>query len=223
MNSADRMALEETLARARTNLEKDGFAVIIKPGPADVPAFLEGHIPDAIARRNGENVVIGIKPPSPSREDNDRVVYFAREVPKHAGWRFDLYVTRPRQETTDARLEPDKSELSNELEKVRKIAGEEDPKFALAYAWGLLEATARRLVLNERPGEAKRYRPASVVEALVSEGFIDDELGKELFELAALRNQIVHGFTKAAVTEAQVESLIVTIKSLVEEIPSDDR
>ena len=183
---------------------------------------LRAIFPDAIARRGKENVVIGIKSAYPTEQENEKAAYFAREVSKHPGWRFDLYLARPRQETVDAPLEPNKTELSVEWRKAIQFSRESDPKAALAYAWGLLEATARRLVLNDSRGEAKRYRPVSVVEALVSEGFIDDKRGEELFVIASLRNLIVHGFTRAEVSRAQVDSLLATIGDLIKEIPSDD-
>lgn len=221
MNAIEHMAMEEAVARVRTEFETNGFHVTIRPGAQDIPPFLEGYLPDAIAKRGEEKVIIGIKSAFATDQENEKVAYMAREVPKHPGWRFDLYLARPRQETLDAPFEPNKAELLAEWRNAKRLAESSDPKAALAYAWGLLEATARRLVLNERRGEAKRYRPASVVETLVSEGFINDKSGEALSMLASLRNLIVHGFTKADVSEKQIAFLLATIGELIEEIPAD--
>jgi hypothetical protein len=221
MNAMLEVAYEEAIARAKASLEREGYEVDVRPPKSHIPSFLEDHVPDLIARKDGDGVVVGIKPIPPAEADNERMLFFAREVRKHKGWRFDLYLARPQQEVLDAPLQPDKEELIAELVAARKIAKDEGPRAALIYAWGLLESVARLLVLNERRGEAKRYKPASVVGSLVSEGFISDNQGKQLYELAAARNLIAHGFTKADVTGTQVSSLLDTISDLLDELPID--
>jgi len=221
MNSVQEMAYEEAVARAKTSLEQEGYRVDVKPQIDQLPSFLEGFVPDLIAHKNGEGVVVGIKPIPPESRDNERMAYFAREVRKHKGWRFELHLARPRQEVLDAPLQPSKLELMAELDIARKIS-KDDARAALIYAWGLLESVARLLALNERRGEAKRYKPASVVGSLVSEGFVDDDEGKELYDLATARNLIVHGFTKADVSNERVGKLIGTIGKLLDELPLND-
>jgi uncharacterized protein YutE (UPF0331/DUF86 family) len=222
MNALHEMAYEEAVARAKTSLEKEGYRVNAKPQKSQVPSFLKGFIPDLIAHKDGEGVVVGIKTIPPREADNDRIAYFAKEVRKHEGWRFDLYLARPRQEVLDAPLQPSREELASELAIVRKIASNDDPRAALIYAWGLLESVARLLVLNERRGEAKRYKPASIVGMLVSEGFIDDGEGRELYDFADSRNLIVHGFTKAEVSRERVGKLIDIISRLLDELSLND-
>lgn len=222
MNGLRDIAIRETVAKARTDFEQRGFEVVVAPKAKDLPSFLEGFVPDMIARKGAEAIVVGVKGAPPSDDDNRRAAYFASEVPKHPGWRFNLYVAEPRQELIDELLQPNKSELSIELQKAEAILRSQGPKPTLAYAWGLLESAVRSVVLNKQKGDARRYKPASVVEALVHDGFIDDDRGKELSVIGAVRNQIVHGFTGAEISKEQVVAVLNTIRSLIAEMPDND-
>jgi hypothetical protein len=173
-----------------------------------------------VARKGKEGgVVVGIKSVPPTQRDNKRAAYFAREVKKHPGWHFHLYLAKPQQEALDAPFQPGMSRLVSDWKAATRLARGGDVKAAIAFAWGLLEAIARHLTLDEKHGRARRYEPASVVGALVSDGFIDDEQAKKLYEIAAIRNRIVHGFTRARASKALVRFLLDTIRALISDIP----
>jgi REase_AHJR-like len=220
MNAIQQQAFDAVLERARIELEREGYRVLVRPQGIEVPPFLEGYEPDIVARKGEEGgVVVGIKPVPPSQRDNRRAAYFAKEVRKHPGWHFHLYLARPQQEDLDAPLQPGKIQLVSDWRTANQLARGGNLKAAIAYAWGLLEATARHLTLDEKRGQARRHLPASVVGALVSDGFIDDAQGNRLHEIAAVRNRIVHGFTRTKVAKAEVEFLLKTIRALIDEIP----
>jgi hypothetical protein len=120
-------------------------------------------------------------------------------------------------ETADKRgdtvAEPDAGQLRMELDKVRKFLAAGDNKVALVVAWALLEAVTRRLILNQQAGEPKRYLPATIVETLVSEGFVDDE--DRLLRLSRARNRLVHGFTRIDVEDDDMQFLVGIIETLI--------
>lgn len=221
MNALDQTAVEEALAKAQADYERKGYEVIVAPRPNELPHFLEGFAPDALARKGRKSVVIGIMPPHPSKQQNARLTYFAEMVKAQRNWDFHLYFADVDRELADALKEPSAEDVRAGVVRAREIAQAAKPHAALVYAWGLLEAVTRRLVLNERNRASKRYLPSSVIEALVAEGFIDDERGAELTRIAGRRNLIAHGFTRVEVSRDDIELLLNTIERLVSIVPAD--
>ena len=211
------LAYKEVTEKARTALESAGYRVTVRPSEGELPVFLKTATPDLIARKGEGGVVIGIRTMPADRDQAARLSQLADEVRQHEGWRFDLYLAQPRQELVDAMLQPNSGDLDAEILRGRRLLEAHEPKIALIYGWALLEAAARILVLDQTKGEAKRYRPASVVTSLISEGFLTDEDGERLQNLGLLRNQLVHGFTKADVQEGEVTWLLETVEGLLKE------
>ncbi len=205
----------ELLDRLRKQYESKGYTFLTPPGKDQIPTFLEGFIPDAIAISTGEKVVIEIKSTESTAEANAAVRFLAAEVPKHHGWRFDLVIAEKEAGSADASAEPDREQLAEEFLRVQKASQLGDLKAAIVLGWALLEAITRRLILNQRTGESKRYLPRTIVETLVSEGFADDESGERLSKLANARNRLVHGFTRLDVEKKDVDFLVQFIRTLM--------
>jgi hypothetical protein len=207
----------EVLEEAKARYVKAGFEFIVDPEIEDLPAFLNGRKPDAIARRLNESVAIELKLPKNSATKRDQIAFFSSEVPKHLGWSFELILVDQSSLGLDSELEPDKNGLKSQLNQVIALFGKDDLNLALILGWGLLEAFARKLSLNSAGQEPKRYKPRSVIEALVSDGFISDQQGENLSLLSVSRNRIVHGFSKTKVTQDDVLQLIDILKQLDKE------
>jgi hypothetical protein len=211
----------EVLERVRPSYEREGYRFVVKPRPSELPSFLGGRTPDALASRDGDNVLIEVKSPSSSAEQKALVRFLATEVRKHPGWRFDLIVAEKQLAAADVEFEPSPAELRSELARIDELIEHGNSKAALPLAWGLLEAVARRLVLDARRGEARRYMPSSVVEALVSDGYLDDKDGKRLFEIGRLRNLVVHGFARIHVRGSEVRFLSKVVRALIDEVSAE--
>jgi hypothetical protein len=203
----------DTLEKIRLKYEREGYKFIVEPQPKDIPAFLEGFIPDAIAVGADENVIIEVKSTRGSADSSAAARFLANEVPKHPGWRFDLVIAEIMDRHGDTHAEPDKRQLHAELDSLKVLRRAAGDKVALVIAWGLLEAVTRRLYLNQQAGEPKRYLPTTIVETLVSEGIVDDE--DRLLRLAKSRNQLVHGFTGIEVEETDMQFLIGVMEELL--------
>jgi hypothetical protein len=73
---------------------QQGYRVSVEPAPRDLPEFLRALAPDLIARRNGENIVVEIKTPSPA--SFEKVRHLARALEHGAGWKLQVvYVDLP--------------------------------------------------------------------------------------------------------------------------------
>jgi hypothetical protein len=208
---------QEVLSELRTRYESQGYEFISEPKGKDLPAFLEGNSPDAIASSAKEKVVIEIKVSTSSAKDNALAKFFATEIPKHPGWKFELIVAEKQGGGADKDAEPSLRGLRDELGKVQELVSEGDGKLALVTGWALLEALTRRLARPELSDSPKRYLPKSVIEILASDGFIDDSETLALSKLVVSRNRLVHGFSNIEVGAAEVSNLISILERLVDE------
>lgn len=221
MTGLEQIARRETLTRIRSDYAGEGSALLISPAGVEVPQFLRQYVPDAIVKRPDGGIVIGIKPVPPTDEDDRRLELLAREVQRHPGWKFQMCLAQPRQELLDAQFEPGKSDILNEIETGRHILNKYGPKAALLYSWGLLEAAARKVLASETGRPRKRIPAAALPALLVSEGLADDESGRELGKIAAIRNQVAHGFVKVEVSQEDLEFLLGFIETLAHEITQE--
>lgn len=207
----------EVLEEVRARYLDAGFEFIAEPHVDDLPAFLKGRRPDAIARRLNENVAIELKSPQTSQSRRDLIAFFSNEIPKHDGWKFELVLVDRSNQGLDSELEPDAEGRKVQLAKVESLYRKDDLNLALILGWALLEAFARNLSLTSNGGEPKRYKPRSVIEALVSDGFLNDTQGEHLSMLSVSRNRLVHGFSKTKVDKEQIRLLIDILNQLDKE------
>jgi hypothetical protein len=144
------------------------------------------------------------------------VKFLASEVPKHEGWRFELVIDDQNATNSDKSAEPTLNRIGDEIAKVAKLKMEGDLKLGVVAGWALLEALSRKLVFVDKSSTPLRYRPRSVIEGLVSDGFVDDLVGEKLVGIAQKRNQLVHGFTEVAVSTEDLNFLLKTLNELKE-------
>ena len=204
----------DIIAKVRSRYEQRGYKVVIEPSREDLPDFLQGYVPDAIARKANEQIVIEIKSPKRAAARSALVEFLAREVPKHEGWQFDL-VLEPR-DVLGSSNEPSIEEIRLALREAEALSKEGNFKAALLLAWGLLEAAARRVAFAKSDVKGKRFLPRTVVEQLISRGFVDDETGRMLLDAGRIRTQVAHGFVSVDVSSSLVKSLIGTTEMLLE-------
>jgi len=176
----ERLALNEL----EPQLIRRGYQLIRNPSKAELPSFIQGYVPDAIATGKVPNIAIEIK----GREAPEAEPSLSR-VRKlfegHDDWIFKVYYFNT--------LEPlimkiPAGELSDRLEKVEGLA-EINTQAAFVLAWSVLEASVRE---NDMLDDGPRG-PNRLVSLLASEGYLKRGDVTEFLELANLRNKIVHG------------------------------
>src|SRR3954451_7936777 len=84
------MRESEALDRVQFQFEAQGFSFEREPKRSELPAFFEGYVPDAIARKNGETVVIEIKAREPDRAVAEQIGRVAEKIRRQPGYRFQL-------------------------------------------------------------------------------------------------------------------------------------
>jgi hypothetical protein len=216
MNDQTSSREAELIEQLRRSYVSRGYRFIAHPRGGDSPGFLENFVPDAIALSNNDNVVLEIKSANSSKSKSELVKFLAQEVPKHDGWRFELVIESESDLNSDRSADLTFAMIDVEIAKVRRLVKEKDFKLSVVVGWAILEALCRRLVFDEENTTPSRYKPRSVVEALVSNGFVDDEEGARLLEISQIRNRLVHGFMQVSVDLEDVDFLVSTLQKLKE-------
>lgn len=206
----------ELIEQLRRSYMSRGYTFIEQPTGTDSPDFLENFIPDAIALSNNDKVVLEIKSAKSSKSKNELVKFLALEVPKHEGWRFELVIESENDQNSDRNADSTFATIELEIEKIQRLVKEKDMKLSVVAGWAILEALCRRLVFDDETTTPNRYKPRSVIEALVSNGFVDDDEGSRLLEISHIRNRLVHGFMQVHVEPEDVDFLVATLKKLKE-------
>lgn len=204
----------ELVERLRRSYVSRGYDFIVEPVGADAPSFLANTVPDAIALSPNDNVVLEIKSSRASNSKIELVKFLAKEVPKHKGWRFELVIDDESGLNSDRNADPTLSGIKFEIDKVENLLNANDLKLGIVAGWATLEALSRKLVFSERANTPSRYKPRSVIEGLVSDGFVDDDDGSRLLEISQIRNQLVHGFTQIEIDPEDLKFLLAILKQM---------
>jgi uncharacterized protein YutE (UPF0331/DUF86 family) len=216
MNTARHQASQaelDLLATMRKHYEAKGFSFEIEPGPQGLPDFLGSYVPDAIARKSGENVAIEIRE-SRSRTSQLSLQQIRSRFEGHPDWTFAVaYAAEDPLKTLTIKPAAVPA-IRRHLDDVRTLVAQGQSRAAFLLAWSLLEAT---LLIVEGEEEARPRTPASVLQGLAMLGRIEPEKERRLRPAILLRNAVVHGDLTRQPTEEDVE----TVASVVEEALSE--
>jgi len=203
----------ELLNALRIQYEGKGYRFVSHPTDRDLPRFLKGLQPDAVAFSGKENVVIEIKARR-SSADRSRMPEITKLVEQHPGWKFRVYYGVQTKPQLYGR--PTKAALNSQLEEARAAFRSGHLRAAIVLAWGALEATARAMSTDEE--KMKAMLPRELINWLEQEGHIEPETRHALRELVPIRNAIVHGSTDILVNDQHWSALEEAVASLLETI-----
>lgn len=214
MKTADKELEQRKIQEIAADYRNLGYAVIVYPQPADLPPFLAGFRPDIVATIEGDNVVIAVKTQS-SLTQAPYLPLLAREIQEQRGWRLELVVTNPEEETvTEETYVPlDESDIAKRVDEVQHILNAGHLEAALLLAWSTAEAALR--ILAEREGiQLGKNQPAYIVKNLAFLGAIEQQDYETLWRALQTRNSVVHGYQANGDTSHLTIRLIETIRRL---------
>ncbi len=216
MNTARHQASQQErdlLTSLRSQYEAKGFSFEIEPGPQGMPDFLGSYVPDAIARKPGENVAIEVRR-SRGRASEISLQQIRSRFDGHPDWTLAVaYAAEDPLKTLTIRPAAVPA-IRRQLADVRTLTTLGQSRAAFLLAWSLLEAT---LLNVEGEQEARPRTPASVLQGLAMLGRIEPETERRLRSAIALRNAVVHGDLTVEPTGADVD----IVASVIEEALSD--
>ena len=201
----------EALENVTRNLSRRGYRVIRAPGPDELPAFLAGTQPDAIATGTSPSIVLEVMTrEGPPGANKNKILEIRERVEQHRpDWSLHV-VYAP---VVGPQLLPgDKPSIAKRLDEVEKLAVVDRPA-ALLLGWSLLEA-AGRLLLPEQL--VKPSGAGSLVSLLTSMGHLEQDQARSLDRLVDLRNSVAHGDVDAEVEAADVAEVLGATRGLLD-------
>lgn len=217
MNATRLQASQEELdllASLRRQYESKGFSFEVEPKLAGLPDFLGSYVPDAVARKPGENVAIEVRK-SRSRASELSLQQIRSRFEGHPDWTFAVaYAADDPLKALKVRPAA-VAAIRRHLADVRALAAQGQSRAAFLLAWSLLEAT---LLKAEGEQEARPRTPASVLQGLAMLGRIEQETERRLRSAIVLRNAVVHGDLTLEPTRLDVETVANVIEEALAEL-----
>jgi len=213
--SQDQGLISSTAERYR----RDGFEVIIQPGPSDLPFDLGSYSPDLIARKGNLAFIAEVRP-QPEKVSFDQLRAISEEVKRHEGWEFVLITGQD--DAFDIGGDSDDQisweEASRRVQDAQRLSDLGQVEAAYLMLWiafeRLMRFQARRVALP-----VDRVAPAIMIRQLYSQG----ELSMAQFDTALscqdVRNRIVHGFRAPELSDASTR-LSALVHELLEQWPA---
>ena len=187
---------------------KLGYTLIREPKGEQLPSFLRGFAPDAIAMGPEPALVIEVlHRQSPSAET--KVRQLRDLLDDQEGWRLEVVFVSP----DGAPLESVTfQEIRAALAEARSLS-ERDTRAGLLMAWATLEAIGRQL----EPGLAMRsLSTGSLIDLLISTGHAPQVEGALLRRMGDLRNVIAHGQINLEPEPSDVRRLIELAEEIID-------
>jgi len=193
----------------------EGFDVFVHPSPSILPPFLRGYRPDAIAMRPDKRIAMEfVRPGSPSA---DKINQLRELFSPHKDWEFVVFYSSPGTSTAGIEVSS-RDAIERAIQQTVDLQKAGQQVAALVMGWSALEAIARAL-LPERL--ARPQPPASLVDALASEGYLTPSEADMLRTAASVRNDAAHGKLTATVEPTQLDTLASALHTLRGFLPKD--
>lgn len=214
------MNFDKELERLAGLYTSQGYQVIIRPKPEDLPPFARDFEIEIVARRVATGVLVTVKKDRIQFAADPNIPRYAEVTGSQPGWRYDFALLEA--EDPALRAFPNAKELSDAdidkgLVEAEQLIQTGYVRPAVITAWAGLEAAMRKRLrsLGEqaKPGKA----PSEMVAELHSGGPLSVEENSRLERIYLLRNEIVHGFAAPNVEAGDVRFLVDTGRRLLEE------
>ena len=215
MNAHTRSQERREILSVARRYRRDGYKVSGPDKWSSKPGFLGDAVPDLIAERDDDKVVVEVKRAASVRGAND-IVELAERVSTQPGWRFEL-IAIPE---NDRIARPDLDWIDADVRLLAK-SDLNKPAFIMAYA-AIENLIAFAAARNNRNPASTTF--PSIVRDLVVRGVIDEDLKRVIDDALARRNAIMHARDEPAPTLDDVEALVTLGRDLEREIlASSDR
>src|SRR5207249_11611092 len=98
------MNIDQQLNKVADHYRSLGFKVTVRPGPEDLPPFAKDFKVEIIATGEDCNVLVSAKGSQLELEDDPNVFRYAEITNQQPGWRFDILILGPENQTKPEKL-----------------------------------------------------------------------------------------------------------------------
>ncbi|MCP3056532.1 hypothetical protein [Aurantimonas marianensis] len=205
----------EILDSLSENLRAQGYDVYRQPSASTLPGFMKGYIPDAVAYRDDRNLAIEIVDNQQNRTQKLKTISeLFQSDPK---WDLRIVYTNS-VSVPDPVITESTMTLRSTIEQIDELLADGQVAMANVVGFACLEAIARKLSTTNI---SRPQRPISVIEALTSQGYLQQDEADDLRRLAAARNTYVHGGLGLVIDPTDVSKLAEILKRLIEEAATE--
>ena len=199
----------ELVRLAIPGLEAEGYQVIVQPTGTFLPPFLKGLVPDAIAVRGDEKLVIEVVRRTPQQAEKVKAI--SERVKQAPGWTLRVIGTNTR---IDEPAVQSRDVILERIAEARKLAQAGHAEAALLMAWATMEASARL----KSPARYRRPQtPSWIVETLTEDGELTQANAAFARALGEKRNALAHGQLGVDVGKAEIERFLDIVAALLKE------
>jgi hypothetical protein len=202
------------LALLRDRYEAEGYTFIEYPDRRNLPAFMEGYQPDAVALGDGKSIAIDVDVHGdPARQGNFGEI--AERFQRQKAW--ELRVVYGAQVHDEHFEVPTSEQIQKSIEEAEALLAQGHPRAALVLGWATIEAIAR--TLNPDLPTFGPRTTAAALELLEHLGRLGFEETSELQKLSSLREKVVHGEFHTPVTAAEAGPVLSAARAALEAAP----
>lgn len=202
-SEAERAVLDELEPR----WQRQGYRLVRRPARDELPPFLNGFQPDAIAIGATPSLVIEIVNPR-SKATRAKVTQLSSLFENQDEWKLEVVYAPSELGEISISSQDDIRQALDDSVQLLDI----EPRAALLLVWAALEAAARHL----HPNAASQARTSlSLVELLISHGDLQPDEQEALRNIARKRNTIAHGDFTTEVARGDVLRIIRACQELL--------
>lgn len=197
------------LDRVRANMTAEGYDVVVHPSTLQLPDFLQGLRPDALATRGTENVLIEVV--SRSRGTENKIRRYREAISGQEGWTLQTVWTSGHSVPSKLAT-PTRKVIEDRLTDIRELIDRDSFDAAMLVSWATLEGATRNLIQSsvERPQSPRR-----LVEQVEKYGLVNRDDAKFLRELSDFRNRLIHGDLNVRITQAQAQRFLEILTRVI--------
>ncbi len=206
--AADPVEQRQILATAR-QYRRNGYRLTIPERGHPLPSFLDGLVPDLIAERDDDHVIIEIKRANTVAGSND-IVALAEKVALQQHWRFEL-ISVPAARRI---ILPAMAAISNDVDRLSDL-GFMTPAFLVCFA--MLENLVAYAAAKHNVNPANRVF-AKLTRELAVLGVISRETRRLLEDASERRNDLTHAIDGSAPTRTELDALLELVSRIEVEV-----
>ena len=217
------MDTEQRLNQVADRYREQGYQVIIRPRPDDLPPFAKDFDVEILAARQDGGVLVSAKASAAEFEADRNLSKYAEIIEKQPGWRYDVFVLGPPPlpPYNGAANEATEAEINRALDDAARLFQAGYVPQSVIAAWAAAESAMRHRLRSQGSKAGWGTPPGSMLNELVSSGTLSSSDFRRLEDLSHLRNVIVHGFSVPDIDPGVVPFLTGAARQLMaESIPA---
>jgi uncharacterized protein YutE (UPF0331/DUF86 family) len=195
----------------RPRFEAAGFTFIERPSPTELPSFMQGYKPDALALGKDKSIAIEVKVRR-GAEGEKSLRMISERFKGRTNWEFRIvYADEIEYESIET---PTREQIVAQVKEAETLLLQEHPTAALVLGWAAIEAIARTLIPDFPSRGPHTLRQA--IELLEHLGRLEYDEANELRRLLPLRAKVVHGDFRTIVSTDEVEPVLKAARAALE-------